>query len=246
MAVCIAKSRSCPAEALGFLAGDVRFKSSYKLKLAICRNPKTPVRVSLSLLKFLRIFDLGDLTRNQHIPVSLRQKVEQSIIERIKSMPSGIKISLTRRASSNVVEVLMERSGKEVILSCLESPVMTEGLVFEAIGKTNVKPALVKIVAEHKKWSLMYRIRFALIRNFHTPLNLATEFIKGMKVQDLKFLYDDARTPKSTKPFIYRELMDRGDSVEESEDEVYDIDDDEELPEEYQIDDDQAEEYQPE
>jgi hypothetical protein len=234
MAVRIAKNRSCPSEALGFLAQDVRFKTSYKLKLAICRNPKSPVRVSLSLLKFLRIFDLGDLTRNQHIPISLRQKIEQSIIERIRPMPSGIRSSLARRASSKVVEVLMERSGKEVILSCLESPVMTEGLVFEAIGKKNAKPVLVRTVAEHKKWSLRYRIRFALIRNFHTPLSHATEFIKGMKVQDLKFLYEDARTPKSTKPFIYRELMDRGDTTEEPKDEVYDLEEDEELPEEYQ------------
>jgi hypothetical protein len=237
MAVHIAKKRSCPAEALGFLAQDVRFKGSYKLKLAICRNPKTPVRVSLSLLKFLRIFDLGDLTRNQYIPVALRQKIEQLIIEKIKSMPSGIRISLSRRASSTVVEKLMERSGKDVILACLESPVMTEGLVFEAMSRANAKPLLVKTVAGHQKWSLRYRIRFGLIRNFNTPLHLATEFIKGMKLQDLRFLYEDARTPKSTKPFIYREIMDRGDSPEEAEEEVYDLDEEDGLPEEYQAGD---------
>jgi hypothetical protein len=47
------------------LAGDIRFKSSYRLKLNLCKNPKTPQKIVLSLLKYLRIFDLGDITKDR-------------------------------------------------------------------------------------------------------------------------------------------------------------------------------------
>lgn len=217
MAVEIAKNRSAPPEALGLLASDARFKDSYKLKLAICRNPASPQRVTLSLLKFLRIFDAGDLTKDPYLPATLKQKIERSIIEKLPAMAPGVKSALSKRASGNVVSALMETSGKAVILSCLESPILTEGDIHKAINKPNAGDLLIKTIAEHPKWSLRYNVRFALIRNFHTPLSAAAGFIEAMKTVDLKFLYNDSRTPGSTKPFIHMELMSRGETAEEAE-----------------------------
>src|SRR5512135_1823396 len=62
MAVFIAKSKTVSAETLGFLAGDVRFRGSYRLKVVLCKNPRTPLKVVLSMLKFIRLFDLSDIT----------------------------------------------------------------------------------------------------------------------------------------------------------------------------------------
>ena len=58
MAVFIARKKNTAPEILSMLATDIRFRGCYKLKLAICNNPKTPLKVTLSLLKFLRIFDM--------------------------------------------------------------------------------------------------------------------------------------------------------------------------------------------
>jgi hypothetical protein len=58
IAVFIAVRKNTSSEVLGILAADARFKGSYKLKLTICKNPKTPAKITLPLLKFLRIFDL--------------------------------------------------------------------------------------------------------------------------------------------------------------------------------------------
>ena len=69
MAVFIARKKNSLPEVLGMLAVDIRFKGSYKLTLAMCNNPKTPLKIILSLLKFLRIFDLGDITKNWNISV---------------------------------------------------------------------------------------------------------------------------------------------------------------------------------
>jgi hypothetical protein len=89
MALFVAKRKNVLAETLGFLAGDVRFRNSYPLKLAVCKNPKTPQKTVLSLLKFMRIFDLADIARDPRIHINIRQKVEQLIAEKIPSMPLG-------------------------------------------------------------------------------------------------------------------------------------------------------------
>jgi hypothetical protein len=48
-----------------------------------------------------------------------------------------------------------------------------------------------------------------------------------MKTVDLKDLYADARTPLSTKPFLFRELLERRETTEITKDEIYDLPEDE-------------------
>jgi hypothetical protein len=229
MALFLAKTRNTPAEALGFLAGDVRFKDSYKLKLALCRNPKTPPRVSFSLLKFLRIFDLGDLTKNQAVPVTLRQKIELMLTEKIPSMPSGVRMALAKRSSSAIVMAIMARGDNKIVNACLDSPVITETHLCEVINSRSVRSAIIHMISEHPKWSLRYAVKYSLIRNFHTPLVHVTRFIPDMKSNDLKELYCAESLPKSTRPYIFSELRERRESVEMAKEETYEISDDYDL-----------------
>jgi hypothetical protein len=226
MALFVAKRKNVLAETLGFLAGDVRFRNSYPLKLAVCKNPKTPQKTVLSLLKFMRIFDLADIARDPRIHINIRQKVEQLIAEKIPSMPLGNKAALARRAGSNVLLALIGSGDERVIRVCLESPALTEAHLYKLLNRGDLKPAVVRMIAAHSKWALSYYIRYSLIRNFYTPMGQVDQFIRGMRSPDLKELYSDPKVPTSTKPFIFRELGERGESVEIQEDEIYDLPDD--------------------
>jgi hypothetical protein len=229
MALYIAKNRNAPAEALGFLASDVRFKESLMLKLAICKNPKTPQRVTFSLLKFLRIFDLGNLTRDQAVPITVRQKIELMIAEKIPSLPSGVKIALSKCSNTNIVLALMERGDKGVISACLDSPVITEAHLCKIISRPTVKPAAIHAVVEHPKWSLRYDIKCALIRNYHTPMAHVIRFIPDLKTNDLRELYSCESLSASTKPYIFSELKTRGEKVDVPEEEIFELDEDDEI-----------------
>jgi hypothetical protein len=225
MALYLSKKKNTPSEILGMLANDIRFKDSYKLKLTICRNPKTPQKVTLSLLKYLRIFDLGDMTKDQSIPINIRQKIEYSLTEKISSFPLGNKIALAKRSSSNVVLALIVKGDKRVINACLESPTLTEGHLCKAINRPETRPMLIKLIAEHTKWSLRYSVRYALIRNFHTPMVHVSTFIKDMKTADLKELYSDRSLPSATRPFIYRELLERDETIDIGKEEIFELSD---------------------
>jgi hypothetical protein len=188
---------------------DKRWRDSYRILLALCKNPKTPQKITLSLLKSLRIFDLADLTRNQQIPINIRMKAEAHIIEKILTMPLGIKITLARRASSNILMKLLEDGMKEVVAVCLDSPQMTEGDICRILHMKKIASHVIRQISNHPKWSSRYDVQWALIRNNNTPLSRTVDFLKKMKTTDLKELYAAPEVPISTRPFIYREIIDR-------------------------------------
>jgi len=228
MAVFIAKRKNVSAEVLGVLANDARFRDSYTLKLLLCKNPKTPQRIAFSLLKFLRIFDLGDLTRDQTIPIIVRQKIELLLAEKIPALPSGVKSALARRSNSTVVLSLMERGDRHVVATCLDSAVITEGQLCALVHLSTTRPVMIRLISEHPKWSLRYAIRYALIRNFHTPMAQVTRFIAEMKTNDLKELYSYESLPTATRPYIYSELKERGETAELLRDKVFELSEDDE------------------
>jgi hypothetical protein len=227
MAVYIAKRRNIAPETVGFLAGDVRFKDSYVLKNALCRNPRTPQRITFSLLKFLRIFDLADISRDQQIPVDVRRKIEFMIAEKIPPMPSGVRIALAKRANAATLLLLMEKSDARVVRTCLESPVLTEGHLYRLINRPATKAEVIKTISVHPRWSIRYHVRFSLIRSYFTPMSEVLLFIKSMKTGDLRELYADPKVPASTKPFLFSELQERGESVEAGQEQVFDLSDEE-------------------
>jgi len=226
MAVFIAKKKGSPPEALSALATDARFRDSYPLKLALCKNPRTPQKVTMGLLKFLRIFDLSDITKNQHVPINIRQKIEYNISQQIPSMPSGVKVALARRANSTIVMMLVEKSDELVASTCLNSPSITEGHIYKIINRQTTKQHVIRLIAEHGKWSLRYAVKFALVRNFYTPMGHVVRFISDLKTADLKELHNDPKLPASTRPFIFRELRDRNETTMIGDEPIFSLSED--------------------
>lgn len=205
----IANRKNISPKILESIYADIRWKDSYRIKLALCKNPRTPLKISLSIVDELKIFDMADLTRNRSIPINLRIKAEANIIEKILSMPLGIKMTLAKRASNNVLFRLIEDGNKEVVAICLDSPYITEGDICRIINLKRVTSQVIRQIANHPKWSCRYNVQWALILNHHTPLSLVVEFLKNIKTNDLKELYTLQEVPSSTKPFIYKELLER-------------------------------------
>lgn len=210
----ITNRRNISSEILEMLYQDRRWKDSYRILLSLSRNPKTPQYIQLSIISSLRVCDLADFTRNKQISINVRMKAELHILEKILQMPLGIKKTLARRASNTIVTKLIEDGMKEVVPVCLESPFITEGDICKVLSMKKVASHVVRLIAEHPKWSSRYHVMWALILHNHAPLVRVVEFLKKMKTQDLSELYALPNTPISTRPFVYRELLDRGESVD--------------------------------
>jgi hypothetical protein len=56
--VIIARRKNLPSGILELIFKDKRWSESYPVRLALARNPRSPLSVSLAIARYLRIFDL--------------------------------------------------------------------------------------------------------------------------------------------------------------------------------------------
>jgi hypothetical protein len=206
----IAKRNNLSSDILETIFKDHRWAESYPLRLALARNARSPLSVSLTIARYLRIFDLEEITRSHFIPLVFRHKVEMIINERLLTMPLGNKKTLAKRAAGSVLLKLLLDADADVVKLCLNNPHITEGHLFKVISRKDTRAGTILMIAEHPNWSSRSLIRVSLVRNVHTPLSFSTLYIAEMKIMDLRELYSDPSLPVTVRPFIHRELWLRG------------------------------------
>lgn len=212
----IASRKNLPGEILESIAKDRRWAKSYPIRLELARNPKTPLFAALSIVRYLRLMDQVQLTRNTSLPVIFRQKVEALIMEKVPTMAMGVKRSLAKISAGNVLLKLIQDGYPEVVRLCLGNPCLVEAHLYRIINRAATGPAAIRLIAEHANWSNRYYIRYALVRNRHTPLARSVIFLSGMKTEDLKELYIDPTLPPDIQPCVHRELRDRGEDTDKA------------------------------
>ncbi len=224
----IVKRKNLPSDILVMVFKDKRWAESYPVRLALARNPRSPLSVSLTIARYLRFFDLEEITRSHFIPLVFRHKVEMIINERIPTMPFGNKKTLAKKAAGGVLLKLLLDADAEVVKLCLNNPHITEGHLFKVISRTDTRAETIRMIAEHPNWSSRSLIRFSLVRNAHTPLSFSVRFLSEMKIMDLRELYADPSVPVTIRPFIHRELWVRGEEPTlDVKEQVFEIDEEE-------------------
>lgn len=224
----IAKRKNLPSDILEMIFRDKRWAESYPVRHALARNPRSPLSVSLSIARYLRIFDLEEITRSHFIPLVFRRKVEMIVNEQVPTMPLGNRKTLAKKAAGGVLLKLLLDADAEVVKLCLNNPHLTEGHLFKVINRSDTRAKTILMIAEHPNWSSRPLIRFSLTRNAGTPLSRSVGFLSEMTLMDLRELYADPSVPVTIKPFIHRELWGRGEEPGQTrEDRVFEIDDEE-------------------
>jgi hypothetical protein len=221
----IVKRKNLPSDILVMVFKDKRWSESYPVRLALARNPRSPLSVSLTIARYLRFFDLEEITRSHFIPLVFRHKVEMIINERIPTMPLGNKKTLAKKAAGAVLLKLLLDADAEVVKLGLNNPHNTEGHLFKVISRKDTRAETIRMIAEHPNWSSRPLIRFSLVRNAATPLSFSVRFLSEMKIMDLRELYADPSVPVTIRPFIHRELWVRGEEPSlEVREHVFEID----------------------
>jgi len=210
----IANRKNLSPEVLNAIVKDPRWSESYPVRLALAKNPKTPLFAALSIARFLRLFDLAALARNHLLPVIFRKKLEAIVIEKIPTLALGVKKTLAKVAAGEILISLIKDGYPDVIKLCLENPHLVEAHLYKVISHKMTTPGTIRTIAENRNWTFRYHIKFALIRNEHTPLARSVLFLTDLKISDLKELFRDPHLPSGVRPFIHRELLERGEDPE--------------------------------
>lgn len=209
----LAKRRDLPGDVLEAIGGRKFSAEGQRVKLALVNNPRTPRRVALGFLRSIELRDVAFVTRNKMLPTELRQAAEGMLKDRIPTLPLGIKVTLARQVSEEVIKALLMFDDGQLIKACFENPWMNEAVVLWALNHRGIPAAVVGFIASSPKWSVNYRVRFALARNPHTPIDKAAGFVRGMKSMDLRYLFNDPAVPVDVKVQVEIVLEGKGEPI---------------------------------
>jgi len=136
------------------------------------------------------------------VPGDVRVAAEETLINRLETLPSGERLSLARRASGRVAGVLLLDAETRIVEAALENSRLTEPAVTKALLQPGAPAILVEVVCGHPKWSLRREVRIALLRNANTPLAQAAEFARSLPDSLLKEILEVSRLPENAKSAI--------------------------------------------
>ncbi|HKN71821.1 MAG TPA: hypothetical protein VJX30_12360 [Terriglobales bacterium] len=220
LALALLKRADLHPEVLEQLAKHANALKSRKVKIALAGHPHTPRHVSVPLARQFYTFDLMKVALSPGVPADVKVSVDDVLISRLKTVTTGERLTLARRASGGVAAALLlevEIIGAKmsdaktvaretrVIQTALENPRLTEALVINSVLRPAASAALVHAVAQHPKWSCRREIRAALLRTEHLSLARALEFSQEIPAPLLHELLASSRLPPQIKDQLLRE-----------------------------------------
>lgn len=191
-----------PAEVVREMAQHRLVRRSYAVQLALVRHPKAPRLVTLSLMKFLYVFDLLRVAHTPAVPADVKKVAEEAILKRLAGMPRGERISLARQGTARVAAGLVFTQDPVLIRAALDNAYLTEAELLKVLAREDLPDAVVAELSQHPRWSHSYYLRLALIRNPLTPLARVLEFLPEMAVTDLRDICLDHRMPPQVRKYI--------------------------------------------
>lgn len=189
---------------------------AYRVKRGLAFHPKTPRLVTLRLLKDLYLMDLVQLTLSPAIPTELKLNAEDQLIARLPQLPLGQKITLARRGPARLGGALLAEGHAQIVCIVLDNPHLTEAQILKVLAREKLPPGVVLAVAQHRKWSLDYNIRLALVRHPSSPLSTVLAYLPELTVSDLRELASPGIVAENLRRYLQAEVQRRMRASEKS------------------------------
>lgn len=130
----------------------------------------------------------------------------QNILRKIQIMTIGEKIHLAIFGGRDVRTILSRDSNREVVLSVLKNPKLTENEVEMLARSRNVPEDVLRAISKNKEWMKNYAILQALINNPKTPPGISSPMMTSLRTRDLVTLETNKNVPDSVRSAAKRIL----------------------------------------
>jgi len=219
LALALLKRAELSADVIEQLARNANALKSRKVRIALASHPHAPRHVSVPLARQFHTFDLMKVALSPSVPSDVKVAVADVLIARLKTVTTGERLTLARRAPGRVAAALLldvevvgnkknaksEALETRVIEASLDNARLTEALVINSVLHPGASAALVDAVARHAKWSRRKEIRAALLRTDHLSLARALEFGREIPGTLLQEILASSRLPDKIKGQLLRE-----------------------------------------
>ena len=197
------------AEILEEVARRKPLLKSYRIKRALAFHPRTPRLVSLRLLRDLYLMDLVQVAILPGVSAELKRNAEEQLLARLPQLPLGQKITLARRGPARVAGALLAEGHAQVTAIVLDNPYMTEAQILRALARERLPLSVIPAIVQHRKWSITYNIRLALVRHPSAPLGTILSYLPELTVSDLKELASPGIVPENLRKYLQAEVQRR-------------------------------------
>jgi hypothetical protein len=206
LALALLQRRDLSSDAVEKISQNAGVMKSRKVRVAVAAHPRVPRRIALRLIREFYTFDLMQFALQPAVAADLKHAADDLLVNRLASVALGERISLARRASTNVAAALLLDKETRVWQSALENGRLTEAAICKALLRADASRPFVEAVCHHAKWSLRPEIRVALLRNEKTPLSRAQEFARRLPPAQLRDILHASRLPESIKTRLLDDL----------------------------------------
>lgn len=191
------------------LDGIARTYSKTEILKLIIKNPSTSaetitylsqystdeIKGYISGKKAIIPFDRGLKLTEEDEEIFLKDE-EKRIIKgrevnlsfRIQRMNVSEKIQLALRGNKEVRSILIRDSNKEVFLSVMDNPKITETEIELIAQSRNVSEEVLRTVSKNREWTRNYSIVYSLVNNPKTPVGISLSLLNTLKSKDLQFI----------------------------------------------------------
>ncbi|MGH9534978.1 MAG: hypothetical protein ACRD2E_08975, partial [Terriglobales bacterium] len=163
----------------------------------------------LQLVRELQGADLARLAVSASGAPASRHLAENLVLERLAQLPLPQKMLLARQGSGRISGALLLEGNADVVPAVLDNKLLTEGQVLRALARAGLPVRVPTAIAEHGRWSQVYAIRLALLRNGQAPLARLLAFLPALATPDIRALSNSGSVPRALREHIRRELADR-------------------------------------
>jgi len=201
--------KDLPGEILEEVGRRKHLLKNYRVKRALAFHPRAPRLISLRLLGDLYLMDLVQLTLSPGVLAELKRSAEEQLLARLPQLPLGQKITLARRGPARVAGALLADGHAKVIPVALDNPNVTEAQVLKVLSREKLPTALIPAISHHRKWSVSYNVRLALVRHPLSPLATILAYLPQITVSDLRELAAPGIVPESLRKYLQAEVQRR-------------------------------------
>lgn len=201
--------KDLPTELLQEVAVRRQFLKSYAVKKALAFHPHAPRTEALRLLRELYLMDLIQFALSPGVLPDLKIKAEEQVIAKLPQLPLGQKITLARRAPARIAGALLAEGQPPVVKAVLTNPNLSEAQVLRVLSRGKLPPIVVQSIAQDPKWSHVYNVRLALIRQPSTTLTTVLAFLPELTISDLRELVAPGILPANLRQYLQAEIQRR-------------------------------------
>ena len=149
----------------------------------LIENPDTPENVREEAGKLLQVpVKAGGAVRKTEETPEVHT---QTVMQKVQNLTVSERRLLAMRGGREVRSILLKDTNKQIILSVLTNPKITESEVEIFAHSRSIPDDALRTITKNRDWMKNYSVLLAVITNPKTPAGIAIPLLSGLKLKDL-------------------------------------------------------------